>query len=163
LPNWLIAVGGDPGVLLGQSTLVAPQLRSIAPTLTHFDAHPAIGWPLSGVDWLAAGSAALRFDPLCGDGTGNAVREAILACAVVKAACGGEDPEALAQHYRLRLLAGFRRHLEVCAQFYQTGGDGPWWTDQLTSLREGLAFCDEFLHKAEFRYRLNGLELEPVA
>ena len=35
--------------------------------------------------WLACGTAAMAFDPLCGDGTAHAIREAILASAVIRA------------------------------------------------------------------------------
>ena len=38
---------------------------------------------MCGPGWLSCGTAALSFDPICGDGTGHAVREGILAAAVI--------------------------------------------------------------------------------
>lgn len=159
---WLISVGESIDSQLRQSTLVAPQIDRVMPGAAAFPAHPSIVWPMCGHNWLACGSAALRFDPLCGDGTGHAIREAILASAVVKAAARGEDIDGLLSHYGLRLLAGFRRHLIVCEQFYRTGGDGPWWATQLQALHRGREWCDRLLAGAIFRYRLNGLELELI-
>ena len=36
------------------------------------------GQSVDGSGWLACGTAAMGFDPICGDGTGYAVREGIL-------------------------------------------------------------------------------------
>jgi len=46
---------------------------------------------LRGPDWLACGTAAVAFDPICGDGTAQAMREAILGCAVITAIGEGGD------------------------------------------------------------------------
>jgi hypothetical protein len=94
------------------------------------------------------------FDPICGDGTGNAVREGILAAAVVRAA---GDPDDLRAHYTARIVAGFRRHLELCREYYRTGGTGAWWRHELEALDRGIAWCGV---DPEFHYRLNGFELE---
>ena len=102
--------------------------------------------------WLACGTAALAFDPLCGDGTGHAIREAILAAAVLRAIQRGANVDELLNHYQARLVAGFKRHLSVCSEFYGSGGLGPWWQAAAESIREGLAWCDHQLNSAgEFR------------
>ena len=106
-----------------------------------FACHPRVAQPLCGPGWLACGSAALGFDPLCGDGSGYAAREAILASAVVRAASQGSDTTELLDHYRARLLAGFEKHLEVCAEFYRSGHSGPWWDEQQAAAEKGLAWC----------------------
>ena len=75
------------------------------------------GLPLSSSDrrpTLRTGLAGLRkrrlgFDPLCGDGSGHAAREAILASAIVRAAMPGGGHDELTEHYRARLLAGLAR------------------------------------------------------
>jgi hypothetical protein len=103
----------------------------------------------------------LGFDPLCGEGAGNAVREAILASAIIRAALGGEEADNLVTHYQTRLIAGFQRHLLLCHEFYKSGRSGPWWERQLSELSKGLAWCSQQLtRKQGARYRLNGFSLE---
>lgn len=159
--GWLISVGAAPESNLQRSQLIRAQVRSVEPGGREFASSPAVLWPLSGPNWLACGSAALRFDPLCGDGTGHAVREAILACAVIRS---NRIPAVdLHIHYRMRLLAGFQRHLSVCRGFYQSGGEGPWWTAELAALDQGIQWCAREIAAAPpVRYRLNGWTLEPA-
>jgi hypothetical protein len=160
---WLLSVGDTAEALLQKSRLVAEQIAEINPTGGSFPSHPRIAEPLCGPGWLACGTAVLGFDPLCGDGTGHAVREAILASAVVRAGIEGADMEALIAHYRARLVAGFKRHLEVCREFYQAGRSGPWWDQELNSLDRGLEWCGRQLESAaRFRFRLSGFALKAV-
>jgi hypothetical protein len=164
LPGFLIAVGGSPGELLAQSRLVASKAVSIRGEPAGFAAYPRIAEPLCGPGWLACGSAAMAFDPICGDGTGNAVREAILAAAVIRAVTRGEDVDSLLRHYQARLVAGFRRHLEHALAFYRRGHGGEWWDHEARALQSGLEWCSQKLAATPpFRYRLNGFELERVA
>ena len=102
----------------------------------------------------------MAFDPLCGDGTAHAVREAILASAVIRAADGGEDVGRVIVHYEGRLTAGFQRHLMECRRFYLSGGSGEWWRKEAESCDEGIAWCGARV--GEFRYRLEGLELRRI-
>ena len=161
--GWLISVGGPLNAHLNSSRLIAGQIRGLGAGTREFPSYPRITWPLCGPHWLACGTAALAFDPLCGDGTGHAIREAILASAVVRAAARGTNVNGLRAHYQARLVAGFKRHLAVCLEFYQSGGVGPWWDSIVESLNKGLRWCDHQLSNAgEFRYRLSGLELEEI-
>ena len=161
-PGWLLAVGGEHAAMLDASRLVRAQICATGPA-AEFPAHPRIAWPLCAPGWVACGSGALAFDPLCGDGAGNAVREAILAGAVVRAAGRGEPLPDLMAHYRARLLAALQRHLDVCAEFYRTGGDGPWWRAQLEAIREGRAWCARELRDGlPARYQLRGFDLQPI-
>jgi hypothetical protein len=93
---------------------------------------------------------------LCGDGAGHAIREAILAAAVMRAASNGANPDDLLEHYRARLVAAFRRHLMVCRQFYATGGSGDWWRAELERIDEGIAWCGA---DPPFRFQLEDFEL----
>ena len=156
---WLLAVGGSHDELLGESRLVAPQIARCGPAGPEFPASPRILTPLCGPGWLACGSAAMGFDPICGDGTANAVREAILASAVIRGSDQRGDP-AMLDHYEARLTAGFRRHLELCLRYYETGGAGAWWQAEAAALRRGLAVLPP---EPQFRYRLRGFDLEPCA
>src|SRR5581483_3272733 len=128
--------------------------------LGQFPASPRMADPLGEPGWIACGTAAMAFDPICGDGTSHAVREAILAAAVVRAALRGDDPAPLLAHYQARLTAGLQRHLAECLRYYTTGGEGVWWAAEAESAKEGLQWCTERLvsHGA-FRYRLDAFDL----
>jgi hypothetical protein len=152
--GWLLAVGAEPAFLLEQSRLIAGQIGELRGGSAEFPAYPRIFSPLCGPDWIACGSAAMAFDPLCGDGTANAVREAILACAVI-----GAGVDALS-HYEARLTVGFQRHLASCMTFYQTGGSGLWWQRELAALHQGLDWCARRAREfGSYRYQLRGFEL----
>ena len=159
--GWLIACGEAAEVLLGQSRLIAPQIDSIGATSVPVATSPRIADCLGEPGWLACGTAAMMFDPVCGEGTGNAVREAILASAVVEAAARGEDVSALLQHYRSRLTLGFLRHLHLCAQFYGTGGTSPFWQEQMQATQRGIAMIAQRIQDLPPPvFRLRGFLLE---
>ena len=161
--GWLMSVGGSVHSQLSLSEVVAAQIAHLSESTREFPTHPRIAWPLTGSHWLACGTAALAFDPLCGDGTGHAIREAILAAAVLRAIQRGANVDELLNHYQARLVAGFKRHLSVCSEFYESGGTGPWWQAAAESTRKGLAWCDHQLNSAgDFRYRLRGFDLERI-
>ena len=161
--GWLLAVGGPAESLLGQSRLIAEQIEPTIRGTGDFPSHPRATEPLCGQDWLACGTAALGFDPLCGDGTAYSAREAILASALIRLVSEGGDRNSLLEHYRTRLLVGLQKHLEVCREFYASGHGGPWWEVQLRATEEGLQWCTSRLGAVpKFRYRLNGFSLEAV-
>lgn len=159
----LLCVGAVPDDLLDRGGLVAGEIEEFSGSWRQFPAYPRISFPLCGALWLACGSAAMAFDPICGDGTGHAIREAILAAAVIRAAGASKSGGPLLSHYEARMTAGFRRHLLLCREFYQSGASGPWWHSELESLERGIAWCDDKLRSAgEFQYRLVGFELQHV-
>jgi hypothetical protein len=161
---WLLSVGDPPDKLLGGSRVVGDQIAEVSASRGKFPAHPRIADPLCGEGWLACGTAALGFDPLCGDGTGNAVREAILASAAVRAIADGADISAVLAHYRARLMGGFKRHLEICQEFYSRGRCGDWWDQELAALQLGIEWSTrELVDAPASRYRLNGFALESLA
>jgi hypothetical protein len=133
----LISVGGSAPSLIAQSRLIAAQVEAPITSAAEFPAYPRILSELCGPGWLACGTAAVAFDPLCGEGVANAVREAILASAVIRAAVQGSDVESLLAHYHSRLVSGFLRHLQMCHHYYSTGGTGPFWTPNFSSCRWG--------------------------
>jgi len=156
--GWLLSVG-EPGP--AGSRRIAKQIARYEEPTGQFPASPRIASPLCGSGWLACGSAALAFDPLCGDGTAHAIREAILASAVIRAVAQGERPEELLVHYQPRLTAGFQRHLSLCREYYASGGAGPWWRSQVEDLNRGLDWCaGQMRYQAPFRYQLKGFELQ---
>jgi hypothetical protein len=166
-PGWLLAVGGTPDKLLGKSRIVSAQIADCGLALSQFPAYPRISAPLCASDWLACGTAALAFDPICGDGTAHAIREAILASAVIRALAAGGACDDLLAHYEARLTAGFERHLTLCRQFYASGGTGAgtgnFWRSELEALDRGIQWCHAALaNRPGFRYQLRGFELEAV-
>ena len=157
----LIAVGEMSVDYLEESRLVAPQIDSIAGPGDTFTAHPRILDPLCGSDWLACGSVAMGFDPICGEGAGNAVREAILASAVVHKAVIEPSATEVSAHYSSRLLAGFLRHLNACLKFYASGKQGDWWKSEATALEKGIEWTQGKLASLpELQYRLKDFDLE---
>jgi hypothetical protein len=160
---WLLSVGGPVESLLARSRFITDQIQEADSMKGTFASHPRIADALCAPGWLACGTAALGFDPLCGDGAGNAVREAILACAAVRAMLEGADVESVLAHYRSRLVAGFHRHLKLCEEFYRSGGGGLWWKEQLAATLGGVEWCQFLRFKApNYRYRLNGFSLEAI-
>jgi hypothetical protein len=152
---WVLAVGGTLEELLEQSVLLQSVVGEVEAGRSRFDASPKIAAKLTGVDWMACGGAAMTFDPLCGEGMGHALREAILATAVLKAHAAGEPWEVLTRLYESRLKSGFRRHLQQCKQLYTSGGKGAWWQAQLTAMADqGMA-----VPVVGGRFRLEGFEL----
>lgn len=153
----LIAVGAPASDLLAASRSIAPLVSSIHAAHADVPAGPRILSRMCGEGWLACGSAAMMLDPLCGDGAGHAVREAILATAVLRGGAGA----ALLDHYQSRLRIAFERHLALCRGYYISGRSGPWWTREIALLDEGLAWA-EANRTTEWRYRLDGLDLHPL-
>jgi len=157
---WLLAVGGSCPDLLARSRLIGPRVQLVAASARGFDSSPRIVAPTSGEDWLVCGATAIGFDPICGDGTAQAVRAAILAAAVVTGIAEGGDKAALLRHYDLALTASLRRHLMLCTDFYRSGGDGAWWRAALDELKAGHDWCTERLaHAGDPAYELSGFRL----
>ncbi|MFW7267922.1 hypothetical protein ACMAUO_08100 [Gluconacetobacter sp. Hr-1-5] len=166
--GWLLGVGGALDDLLGMSRHLAPHVTLTGAVARRFETAPRMIGRLSGAGWLACGTEAIAFDPLCGDGTAQAVREAILAAAVIEAmGRHADDPcerEALSVHYHAMLLAAMRRHLRLCAGFYRSGGRTPWWDAQVADLAEGFAWCSgQLALLPEPRYQLRDLRLFPMS
>jgi hypothetical protein len=159
----LISVGEPAPSLIAQSRLIAAQVEAPITSAAEFPAYPRILSELCGSGWLACGTAAVAFDPLCGEGVANAVREAILVSAVIRAAVQGSDVESLLAHYDSRVMSGFLRHLQMCHHYYSTGGTGPFWSSELQLLQLGIEWLSERLHpQPSPRYRLVGFELVAI-
>jgi hypothetical protein len=163
VPGWLLAVGATAESLLASSRVIANEIANMGRSSSEFPAYARIASPLCAPAWLACGTAAMAFDPICGDGTAHAIREAILASAVIRALAKGGSTSDLLAHYEARLTAGFRRHLAECRQFYLSGGTGPLWRSELQAIDRGIEVCTASLAgHTNFRYQLRGLELETV-
>ena len=161
--GWLLAVGTPLASLAQSGHHLARRVELMEASLAQFESAPRILARLCGEDWLACGSVAIGFDPICGDGTAQAVREAILAAGVITAIAEGGARSDLLQHYESMLLAAMRRHLRLCAQFYASGGRSPWWRRQQAALAEGFDWCTRRLASMpEPRFRLQEFRLLPL-
>lgn len=158
-PSWLLAVGAAPDRLLAQSRLIGPRTRPTGATSPAFDVCPRVADTLVGERWVACGTAAIAFDPICGDGVAQAVRESVLAAGVIQAMRAGEDAAALLGHYRAMLIAAMRRHLKLCADYY-AANTGAWWSAETQALVDGYAWCTAKLAaEPEPRFVLQGFTL----
>ncbi|WP_051292522.1 hypothetical protein [Acetobacter nitrogenifigens] len=166
--GWLLGVGGELPELVCQSRYISQRVEIISQKREIFETAPRMLTQLSGPGWLACGANAIAFDPLCGDGAGQAAREAILGAAVIQAVTERRqsryEQAAVLLHYHSMLLASMRRHLRICAQFYHTGGKTGWWREQVETLAAGFEWCTERLAElSEPQYELHGLRLYPRA
>jgi len=161
----LIAVGETPSALLGQSRIIAALIDILDGPTAEFPAYPRIAVPLCGDDWLACGASAIGFDPLCGEGTGNAARQAYLATALIAAVRKGEPVDDLLAHYTSRQMHGFLRHLQICLGFYQSAGAGAFWQSEAALLQQGIEWAWRILKEQAKppTYRLVGRQLEPIS
>ncbi len=159
----LVSVGGSPAELMEGSRLISDQIEAIEDSKGEFAAYPRINTPLCEDGWISCGTAAVGFDPICGEGVGNAVREAILASAVIAGTEKGLDPGELLALYSSRLMNGFSRHLKLCLDFYRSACQSDWWQVELSCLEEGLAWAHQQLSGVEQpKYCLAGFELQQV-
>ena len=107
--------------------------RSVAPVLHH---------PLATMTRIRAGEAAFTFDPLCGDGTGFAIRSGVLASTVAADAMR-QELRGL-EYYQFRLNRAFRAHLRACCESYG-GWNTPNWRQEVETMNRGIAFLEHAL------------------
>jgi 2-polyprenyl-6-methoxyphenol hydroxylase-like FAD-dependent oxidoreductase len=145
---------------------VADQILEVEDTIGAFPAYPRILDPLYGIgdgeaSWIACGTAALGFDPICGEGVGHAIREAILVAAVIDAIANHFPVTEVLEHYSSRLLAGFFRHLTACQDFYSAARQSDWWDEELQLIKNGMQWTrDQMTKRKPPSYRLAGFDLE---
>jgi hypothetical protein len=157
----LLSVGAPAESLLQQSRLIAAKIQRLQPLTAEVPVYPRILETPCAPGWLACGSAAIAFDPLCGEGAGHATREAILASAAVGAILAEESVNDVLAEYATRLRLGFLRHLENCRAFYTQDSPSDFWRAELHQLDEGLAWTRSQLAAAgPPAFRLTGFTLE---
>jgi hypothetical protein len=79
------------------------------------------------------GAGAIRYDPLSGTGTAQALRTAVLAAAIIGSASAGTPPGPLCAHYNARLRTAFHEHLATCARLYPQAFQDPSWQHELNA------------------------------
>lgn len=157
----------DPGrcldALLGDTRDIGRHVRGARGAVRVFEAAPALASTLARPGWIATGGAAFRLDPVCGDGTGDAARTAILAASVVDAVARGLPEPMCLEHYRARLRVALAGHLRACLRFYDAGGFEPAWDRERAASLHGLDRLARARARGHgFTFRLNGFTLVPV-
>jgi flavin-dependent dehydrogenase len=128
-----------------------------------FECAPKKTIKMDGATWLATGTAACSYDPLCGDGAGYAMRAAILAAAVLEGIDRGGSKESLLSYYKLRLTYAFYTHVRSCLSIYSAANLNESWREELTRMAQGLCEVEQELSSMTTNpYRLNGFELMPL-
>jgi hypothetical protein len=109
---------------------------------------------------ISCGGAALRFDPISGDGTGASLRSAILACAVLRYASAAADPKQALDHYRFRIGLAFRGHLRICERLYEEAGLSIHWQAERAGIRRAIEESKRVFGDADaLRFRLQDYAL----
>lgn len=157
----LLAVGDKPNHLLSQSQLIAPMLLRSGAAKGPFNVAPRLHDVLTGVKELRCGSAAATLDPISGGGTAYALREAILAAAVVRGIAEGGDANSLLAHYEDRVTASWDLHIKQARGYYANVSYGPWWEAQTRLFDKSIATAGLRVPKP-IRYRLECDRLIPV-
>jgi flavin-dependent dehydrogenase len=148
-----------PGTLAGLVAADAVLGALIAATdapVTVFEAAPRLARSHGGPGRLVAGTRAMRLDPLSGAGVTAALRQAVLAAAVVTAPAAVAPAEALA-HYARRLHDAFLAHLTQCLRFYRAAFPGPAWRAELDATAAALDDVTGLRPPGAYRLRLQAV------
>lgn len=146
------------------ASLARAAVAGLSSAVAVCEAFPARCDPWPHERTLRIGEAALAFDPICGDGLGQALRSAILAAAAIEAIEGGEDRSGVRAFVRHRFGLAFLAHLDTCAGFYASLTPAASWTTELRAMREEAAMLGQELPApGRLRYRLIGSRLVPRA
>ncbi|MCK9879029.1 hypothetical protein MXD59_25275 [Frankia sp. Ag45/Mut15] len=128
---------------LGHRLAAAPTAAVVVP------AAPRLRRPLCGPGWFSVGDGAVRFDPLCGSGSTQAIRTAVLTAAAIDAIDRGVDEHDVRAHVTDRVLTAFAEHVRTCLGLYMSalasddpGGTGTARVDRRVGL-DPLAWRDE--------------------
>jgi hypothetical protein len=157
------SVDAIPDTLLGQSRLVGRLVAELDGDIQVFSCAPRFRLEPARSAWLAAGESALSFDPLCGDGTGQALRCGLLAAAVIAAIVQGEPQQDCLAHYRDRLRRAMLAHLKATIDYYEIAPCHDLWRRDNEMAHQAL---DDIAHGASAmrgakdpRYQLQRLSL----
>ncbi len=142
--------------LIEETIFIKDQIESYYIT-AKFKAFPQISFPLYGKNWSSLGEAAMCFDPLCGDGTGYAIKEALLTTAIISSIAKGIPFEDCLNHYKYRLCKTFIVHIQNSLEYYMKAFTSSIWQLEIQSMKK-IIHHPEY-HKAinyNFNYTLVG-------
>jgi flavin-dependent dehydrogenase len=149
--------------ILEQTLTIKHQISNLVGSSAVFSAFPQIlaslngQVGLSGSTWMAVGDAAFCVDPISGDGTGYAIRGAILATSIINSiACSLVDHNNGLHHYTLRLRQAFVAHLKACISYYSVGFSSLSWQAEIHLMQK--AFANNKLSQSESQELKHGLQ-----
>ncbi|MEC4814460.1 MAG: NAD(P)-binding protein [Scytonema sp. PMC 1069.18] len=148
--------------LLEQTRFIKTFVDTFLDSTHIFEAFPQISDPLCGSKWIAVGDAAFSLDPISGDGTGYALRGAILAISVINSIASGLDKNKCLQHYTLRLRKTFSSHLQQCLKYYSNSFSSSTWKKEI-ALMNFLPDNLSTLNLNNCTYKLENFHLKPSA
>jgi flavin-dependent dehydrogenase len=91
-----------------------------------FNGSPTLLNEPCGPGWMAVGEAAISFDPISGEGVGNAIRGAMWTSSILKAVISGFSAVDCLKHYSYRLKKAFFHHLNECINLYSIFSSASW-------------------------------------
>jgi len=150
--------------LVAETQDIAARIGEVLSDVTVADGSPSLAPWLVVPGAIAVGDEAVSFDPLNGDGVGQALRASILASAVLAAIAAGQEIQTCLTHYRSRLIAALARHLRGCERYYRTAAFSQAWAPQLADTAEGIADLETQLARLPpFAFGLRERSLVPLA
>ena len=147
--------------------------RLISPLVNHlhqvrcFPSAPRLQLPLYGSSWLMLGGAAVKLDPISGEGTPFALRMGILAAAAIDGVLQNPtNSDALLNHYQTRLTHSFLSHLQGCSDYYQLvlGNHQLWQREINQMINTGQNLSSQLKQQTnpDLNYQLIGLKLHDL-
>jgi len=131
-------VMNEPGLTSLQRGLSAPMIEACFETSScMISIAPSIRFE-TGLDLpFLLGSRGMKYDPICGDGTGQGIKSAILAIAASNSESRfGVD--VVRMHMRNRMAGTFCAHLRNCISYYQTIASSFAWQNDIEKMQHGL-------------------------
>lgn len=160
LPGSPICASTALSQILDQSKLIQAQISSVLHTPKLFNATPSLNLSPYGKGWISIGDAACSFDPICGDGTGYAIRQVFLATGALNGIATGIEYEEALQHFTMRLRKTFCSHLEHCINYYSESFSSILWKDELSRMKNTFQkHKNEIQQEYHFSYQLNGSKI----
>lgn len=148
---------------VASTTCIHGLVEPLASPVATFDAAPRLREPIGEAGWLPVGEAAMRLDPISGYGVTYAIREAILASAVIDTARAVASSQAYLSHYQHRLRDAFIGHLDACIRLYSAGLTSPTWNQEIKPMRQAVEAAARRTPPVTYRYRLTGTRLVELA
>jgi len=90
-----------------------------APSKTTFAAYPRFIKKSFDNKEIAISQSLARYDPIGGDGTGNALRSAVWTSRIIINDAEKNNAKEFLQAYQAAISKHFSEHLRVCAEFYK--------------------------------------------
>jgi hypothetical protein len=128
-----VATDATLDALLEESRHLRRVVASLAPPSEPSPSAPRLLVALSGPS-LAIGDAAMRFDPLSGDGIAGALRSAHLAALLVDRDASGQGP--LHPFYGQRMARAMHAHLGALGRLYEAAPFAAAWSTEFRAMEE---------------------------